>query len=111
MLRYIALLALLVGITNTASADIVKWGGSGTGYTIFQRTVTIWAAGEYKFYSETDGEDDDIDWIVVTDDFSGTVTLHIVHSDDSEGAANVGYIDLTETNVTGNLAWGHASSA
>lgn len=96
MLRLIVVFGLLLTATNTASATIVKWGGTGTGYEIVDNTIKITAAGEYKFYSETGGQPDIIEWIRVQDaGVTDTVKVHVVHEYGGDGASDVKEIDLS----------------
>ena len=110
MLRTVFMGMLCVSfVTSTARATIEEWTSASSGFTIDNQegTILITAAGTYKFQSYDGETPDDIEWIRVDSGFSGAVTVHVYqdpNDGDGVGAANVMEIDLTETNVTGNLA-------
>ena len=105
MLRHIALFTLLIAMAHNASATIIRWGGTGGDCEIINDTVEIRAAGEYKFYSQTNGEPDLIQWIKVWyTGVDGTVTVHILHPTAGVyGASDVKEINLSNA-TNGNIA-------
>jgi len=111
----IARIILSVGCATATygAPQITEWSSASTGFDIDNTNliVTITAAGAYKFQSLDGGNLADINLIQVDDGVTGTVTIHIARdpndSAGTDGATNVGSIDLTNSHATpvvGNLA-------
>lgn len=111
MRRQLLAAAMSLLAVSVSTAEINEWTAQDQGQDWDldgTNGIRILNSGIFKFESVTSGNLDEIGSIVIDDSVTGTVTVFIERSTDNNtpGATNVGFIDLTNdhaTPVIGNL--------